>query len=42
MPNIGIACESAIYIYKNYKPYFKFVLPFVEMPSSEINILSKY
>ena len=32
MPSIAIACESAIYIFKNLKPFFRFDLPNIDMP----------
>ena len=42
LPNIAIVCESAVYIYKNLKPYFKFVLPSVEITKEENEIWAKY
>jgi Bardet-Biedl syndrome 1 protein len=32
VPFIAIASGSFIFIYKNARPYFKFTLPFVELP----------
>lgn len=40
-PLIAVACESSVYIYKNLKPYFKFVLPTVEMSKEEIELWKK-
>lgn len=42
LPNIAIVCESAVYIYKNMKPYFKFVLPSSEIPKEEAEIWTNF
>jgi Bardet-Biedl syndrome 1 protein len=36
VPSIAIASGSFIFIYKNARPYFKFTLPFVELPVEEV------
>ena len=38
IPSIAIACESAIYIFKNFKPFFRFDLPSLDMPTQETEI----
>lgn len=42
MPNIAIVCESAVYIYKNLKPYFKFVLPALDIPKEEEELWTRF
>lgn len=42
IPNIAIVCESAVFIYKNLKPYFKFVLHVTEIPKEEAEIWSRF
>ena len=35
LPNIAIACGSAVYIYRNMRPYYKFALPPVPLDEAE-------
>ena len=35
VPSISVACGSAIYIYKNLKPFYKFTLPLCQTNSTE-------
>ena len=35
LPNIAIACGSAVYIYRNMRPYYKFALPPVPLDDAE-------
>ena len=41
-PSIAVACENAIIIYKFFKPYFRFLLPNIEMIKEELDAWNRY
>ncbi len=40
-PAVAVASGSFVYIYKNFRPYFKFTLPSLELNSTESDLWSQ-
>lgn len=40
-PAVAVASGSSVYIYKNYRPYFKFTLPSLELNNTESDLWSQ-
>jgi hypothetical protein len=41
-PCIALATETAVYIYKNLKPFFKFNIPTKEWDRDEVNLYNNF